>query len=300
MMACAALIVPIKVPPELSARTGLELSGATWVEALARYALVSDDVNTDGSKHEPLLFTLTEAGELDAAPIKIEGIEELNDPESVTMGPDGTVLICTSHSLNKKGHLPESRRRLLQLAVTSDRRAKVVGQLDLSIARDTEGRPPWGEHGALDIEGIAFRGGDLYLGLKAPLGSDGSAMILRLPHLAQVIASGVVPPGALSVWSRARFCVPRGGVSVCEGIADLAFLPDGSLLVAANSPKGMPSDGGGSLWKLAGPNTAPTLLKRFEGLKPEGIALSPNHKSAIIVFDTDGRKPLWITWPLSS
>ena len=93
--------------------------------------------------------------------------------------------------------------------------------------------------------------------------------------------------------------MPHDGATVCEGVADLAFLGDGSLLVAGNSPKGMPSDGGGSLWKLAGPASSPVLLKRFDGLKPEGIALAPDHSSAIVVFDTDGRQPLWTRWPLS-
>jgi hypothetical protein len=297
MVACAALIVPIKVPRELSERTGLELSGAAWSPALARYVLVSDDVNEEGSKHEPLLFALSEAGQLDAAPIRIEGIAELNDPESITAGPDGTLFVCTSHSVNKKGHLPESRRRLLHLAIGADRKAKVLGQLDLSVARGTDGKPPWGA-GLLDIEGIAFRDGALYIGLKSPLTSDGSASILRLPNVASVIQSGVIQDGALSLWSRARLCVPHDGKSVCEGIADLAFLADGNLLIAGNTPKGMPTDGGGSLWKLTGPNTAPTLLKRFEGLKPEGVALSPDHTTAIVVFDTDGRQPLWIRWPL--
>ncbi|MES1175147.1 MAG: hypothetical protein ABUL62_12555 [Myxococcales bacterium] len=297
MVACAALIVPITVPRELSQRTGIELSGAVWSPVLSRYVLVSDDVNEEEAKHEPLLFTLSESGQLDAAPIRIEGIAELNDPESITAGPDGTLFVCTSHSVNKKGHLPESRRRLLQLAVGADRQVKVLGQLDLSVARGTDGKPPWGA-GSLDIEGIAFRDGALYIGLKSPLAGDGSAVILRLPNVVVSIQSGVVQDGALAPWSRSRFCVPHDGKSVCEGIADLAFLPDGSLLITANAPKGMPSDGGGSLWKLAAPNSAPTLLKRFEGLKPEGVALAPDHTTAIVVFDTDGRQPLWIRWPL--
>jgi len=298
MVACAALIAPIKVPRQISERTGLELSGAAWSSALSRYLLVSDDINENGEKHVPLLFALSEAGQLDASPIEIEGISELNDPESITAGPDGTFFVCTSHSPNKKGHLPESRRRLVQLALGADRKAKVIGQVDLSAARTTDGKPAWGEASALDIEGIAFREGALFIGLKSPLDGDGSAAILRLPEVASVVKSGSVPAGALTLWSRARFCVPHEGKAVCEGIADLAFLPDGSLLVAGNAPKGMPTDGGGSLWKLEAANAAPKLLKRFDGLKPEGIALAPDHKNAIVVFDTDGRQPLWIRWPL--
>jgi hypothetical protein len=297
MAACAALIVPIKVPREISERTGLELSGAAWSTTLSRYILVSDDISDEGAKHTPELFALTEAGQLDSAPIKIHGISELNDPESITPGPEGTLFVCTSHSLNKKGHLPESRRRLMQLALGADRQAKVIGQVDLSVARTVDGKLPW-ESGPLDIEGIAFREGALYIGLKSPLTADGRASVLRLPDVVSVVKSGVVPAGALSLWSRTRFCVPREGQTVCQGIADLAFLPDGSLLVAANAPKGMAADGGGSLWKLSAPNSTPTLLKRFDGLKPEGIALAPDHTSAIVVFDTDGRKPLWIRWPL--
>ena len=297
MAACGTSILPIQVPRELATRTTLELSGAVWSVALSRYVLVSDDVSEEGGKHRPLLFTMSEAGVMDAAPIEIEGVSELNDPESVTGGPDGTLFVCTSHSLNKNGHLPESRRRLVQLALGADRTAKVVGQVDLSTARDAAGKPPWGE-GSPDIEGIAFRDGALYIGLKAPLAADGSAAILRLTQAVSVLESGVLPAGALSLWSRLRLCVPHEGKSVCEGIADLAFLPDGSLLATGNSPKGMPTDGGGSLWKVARGASA-TLLKRFDRLKPEGVALSPDHTSAIVVFDTDGQKPLWAKWPLS-
>jgi hypothetical protein len=186
----------------------------------------------------------------------------------------------------------------LQIALGADRKAKIIGQVDLSAARSVDGKPAWAVTGPLDIEGIAFREGALYIGLKSPLSKDGAASIMRLSDVLSVLKSGVVPAGALTLWSRGRFCVPHDGKNVCEGIADLAFLPDGSLLVAGNAPKGMPPDGGGSLWKLSAPNTAPTLLKRFEGLKPEGIALAPDHTSAIVVFDTDGRQPLWIRWPL--
>jgi hypothetical protein len=265
---------------------------------LSRYVAVSDDVTDSGRKHAPLLFTITEEGRMDPSPVPIDGIAELNDPESITEGPGGTLFVCTSHSVNAHGHLPESRRRLLHLALLPDRRAKILGQIDLTTARTNDGGLAWGQERTLDIEAIAFRGGALYIGLKSPLTADGSATILRLPEAVAIVKSGVVPRGALSVWARMHLCVARGGATVCEGIADLAFLPDGGLLVAANSPKGMPSDGGGSLWKLpaSGP---PALLERFDGLKPEGVTLSPDRSTVVVVFDRDGRPPLWLKRPLS-
>jgi len=177
MVACAALVAPIKVPHELSERTQLELSGAVWSTVLQRYILVSDDVNEEASKHVPVLFTLTEGGQLDAAPIPIDGIGELNDPESITAAPDGTLFVATSHSLNKHGHLPHSRRRLLHLALAADHKAHITGQADLTTARSADGSTPWYD-GRLDIEGLAFRDGALYIGLKSPLAADGVASIL--------------------------------------------------------------------------------------------------------------------------
>lgn len=299
LVACAALVVPIRVPKSVANAVKLELSGAVWSPALSRYVLVSDDVNEAGGKHVPRLFTLSDDGKLDATAITVLGIDELNDPESITAGPDGSLFVCTSHSINKHGNLPKSRRRLLQLALAPDHKANIIGEVDLTTARMADGNPPWGERGPLDIEAIAFRDGALYIGLKSPLAADGSATILRLPDAVSVVKSGVVPPNAISVWARAQFCVPQRGESVCEGIADLAFLPDGALLVAANSPKGMPKDGGGALWQLSAAGTRPMLLKRFDGFKPEGVALAPDHKSAVIVFDTDGKEPIWTRWPLS-
>jgi hypothetical protein len=299
LFACAALVTPIRIPRQIADHARLELSGAAWSPALSRYVLVSDDVNEEGAKHVPELFTLSEDGKLDARPIAIDGIDALNDPESISAGPGGTLFVCTSHSANKKGHLPQSRRQLLELSVAADHHAKILGSVDLTTARTPDGSPPWGRDPRLDIEAIAYREDALLIGLKSPLRADGAALILRLSNAAAVVKSGVIPVGAVQIWAAPRLCVARGSETVCEGIADLAFLPDGTLLAAANSPKGSLSDGGGSLFRLDAKGGAPLLLKRFEGLKPEGVALAPDHTSTIIVFDTDGREPLWLRWPLT-
>jgi len=298
-VACAALIVPIEVPRALSDHTQLELSGAAWAPAISRYLLVSDDVHDGGDKHRPLLYTLADSGKLDAAPIEIDGAGELNDPEAITAGPDGTFFISTSHSLTKKGRQPRSRHRLLRISVGPDRKAVACGELDLTTARGADGQLLWGDERRLDVEGIAYHEGALFIGLKSPLASDGSASIFRLADVLSAVQSGAIAPGAMSAYARPRLCVMRGGREVCEGVADLAALPDGALLIAANSPKNMPTDGGGALWKLKAPGAPAELLKRFDGLKPEGVALTPTGKAAIVVFDTDGKKPLWMRLSLS-
>jgi hypothetical protein len=297
-VAGAAAITPIKVPQAISDRTQLELSGITWSPALSRFLVVSDDVTDLGKRHAPLLFTIRESGQMDPTPLGIAGVSSLNDLESITAGPNDSVFVCTSHSINTHGHRHRRRRRLLHLALGPGREARILGQIDLTTAPVIDGQAALEDEEGLDIEAIAFRAGSLYLGLKAPLALDGSATILRLANAVSAVDAGVVPASALSVWSRSRFCVARRGISVCEGIADLTFLGDGRLLVVANSPKGMPSDGGGSLWQLAQPNGIPTLLERFAHLKPEGVALSPDQTLAVVVFDRGGLQPVWTSWPL--
>jgi hypothetical protein len=304
-------VVALSVPAELKASTtSLELSGIAWSAALQRYLLVSDDTAAEGgkkTKHAPVVLAMSAAGVLDASPLRIDGIDELNDPESISAGPDGTFFIATSHSVNKHGHLPASRRKLLHLALDTGSRPslRILGQVDLTQARSASGQTlletaRLGADGALDIEAMFFREGSLYIGLKAPLAEDGSATILRMDGAVASLAAGTIAPGSVALWSRARLCRPHEGRDVCEGVADLAFLPDGSVLLVGNSPKGMPSDGGGSLWRMEGPDKPASFIRQFAGLKPEGLTLSPDGSSAVIVFDTDGQPPLWTQAPLGS
>lgn len=299
-------IASISVPVALKVYApSLELSGIAWSPALQRYLLVSDDTAAEGGKkkkHAPLVLSMSAAGALDESPLAIDGLDELNDPESITAGPEGTFFVVTSHSTNKHGHLPASRRKLLHLAVVG-RTLRIAGQVDLTEARGAEGQSlveiaRLEAGGALDIEALSFREGALFIGLKAPLASDGSATILRLGDAVANLAAGRVAPSALGFWSRVRMCRPHEGRDVCEGIADMTFMPDGSLLLVGNSPKGLPSDGGGSLWRMDGEGKPATFVQQFPGRKPEGITLAPEGTSAVIVFDTDGEPPKWTRWPL--
>jgi len=165
---------------------GIEASGVVWSEKLARYLVISDDTGTEVNKHMPWLFAMSRDGVLDPTHVAIQGIDELNDAEAICAGPDGTFFLTTSHSENKKGKSKSARRQLLHLRL-SGRGLSVVGRLDLTTATDANGRglleiAGVDPAGALDIEGLAWAQGALFVGLKSPLARDGSAVILRFDH----------------------------------------------------------------------------------------------------------------------
>lgn len=303
-LALAALLaadpVPraLRVPSSLTAVTRApEPSGLVWNPPLQRYLVVSDDTGRRdlGTSHRPMLLALGADGELDATPLPITGIERLDDAEAICAAPGGALYLVTSHAPNRKGRTPPARRQLLRLALRG-RGLAVEGRLDLTALEgpplaDLAGLDPTAP---LDVEGLAWHGGALYIGLKSPLTSAGKAVILRLATPDDAFRASRIPDGALSRWAEVPLCPPGRGARVCQGIAELLFLADGSLLVAANAPKAGPADGGGGVWWIGAPGAAPILLRRFPGLKPEGLALTPGGGRVVVVFDTgEGQEPLW-------
>ncbi len=306
-------------PREIATRSSLELSGIAWAPTLGKYLVVSDDVTEGARRHLPWIFALSPGGELDPSPLVVQGFDELNDMESICAGPDagpdGTFFVTTSHSRNKKGRAPASRRRLLHVALRG-RTLVVLGEVDLTEARTTRGRAPWDpdepdlDHATstLDVEALAYRADGLYIGLKAPLTKDGAATLLRLADPVVTLAGRALPAGAVTLWANVRLC-PGPSAEACAGVSDMVFRDDGSLLLLGNTPKGASTpDQGGALWSLpalAAATSAPvpaaraaTLVRRFLGLKPEGITLISGGSAALIVFDRDTRQPMWVTWPL--
>lgn len=209
-------------------------------------------------------------------------------------GPVGSYFLATSHSANRKGHDKAKRRRLYQLKLEG-RALKIVGSLDLASAiaesRVLDGRP-------VDIEALAFHEGELFIGLGiSPQNAAGAAYILRVREVLSALQEGVLPSGRIQIFAELPLSVDAAAGKVIQGVSDMSFLPDGSLAILANSPKKMPPDGGGALW-LRKRDGKIQLLRRFPGLKPEGVTPTQDGKSLVIVFDNDRKQPLWIHQPL--
>jgi hypothetical protein len=294
--------VRITVPALLQQRSAtIEPSGVVWVPALDRYLVISDDTGDAANHHQPWVLAMTRAGAFDEAPVPIQGLEEINDAESICAGPNGVIFLVTSHSPNKRGHEGKARRMLMTMELAG-RALRVTGHVDLTTARTADGRGSLlsiaglPEDGRLDIEAITFRDGALLIGLKSPLTSRDGAVILRLDAPVAAVRAGKLPAGAISHFAEVALHVDVAGHRVPQGLADMTSLPDGAMVLVANSPKGREADGGGSIYRYE-PGGAARLLRHFEGFHPEGVTLSADGKDLVVVFDQNAEPPVWMRWP---
>lgn len=296
LTACSNEPTLVTVPQVLLTRTSMpEPSGIVWSPTLSRYLIVSDDTGSkeNGTNHAPWLFAMSRDGVFDSAPIPILGLDKLNDAEAICPGPAGSYFLATSHSANRKGQDKAKRRRLYQLAVDG-RALKILGSVDLASAIAESGVIG---SSSVDIEALAFQEGALYVGLKSPQNSVGAAYILRIPEVLPALKEGALPAGRIQIFAELPLSVAGSDGKVVQGVSDMSFLPDGSLVILANSPKKMPPDGGGAAW-LRKRDGSLHMLRRFLGLKPEGVTVTHDGRSLVIVFDNDRKQPLWIHLPL--
>jgi hypothetical protein len=292
----------ITVPAALQRRSAtLEPSGVVWAPTLHRYLVVSDDTGDAANHHQPWVLAMTVDGAFDEAPVPLLGLDELNDAESICAGPAGLFFLVTSHAPNKRGHESPARQLLLLLR-PEGRALRVEGRVDLTTARAADGGGSLLQlaglpvDGRLDIEAITFREGALLIGLKSPLSARDGAVALRLSAPVEALRAGRIPPGAVRrAWEVSLSVGERG---IPEGLADFTSLPDGTMALVANAPKGRAPDHGGALYWYHPKTGAVRLLRHFQELHPEGVTLAPDGKSLVLVFDNNTGPPLWMRWPL--
>ncbi len=293
----------MKIPAALAQRTRFEPSGIVAESKDGRYLVVSDDTGRDGDEGVPWIFAMSKDGDLQSEPVPIHGVEELADVEAIAAGNAGEIYLLSSQSFSKKGKRKPARTALVRArkdgsAFKVDGEVHLAELLDADTAKAQKLGLPAGTR-TLDIEGLTTRDGALYLGLKAPLDADGRAMIWKIDSPRALFDDRNFDHANITPWARVRVDVEVDGKTTAGGISELTFLPNGKLAIAS-TPSTADGDAG-ALWRVDAPETGtlePKLVKRFPGLKPEGITQSLSPDKLLVVFDTGGGTPLFeeIPW----
>lgn len=174
---------------------------------------------------------------------------------------DGTVLMVGSQSANKNGKLKPDRERI-ELDGHPPIRPDLTACTACEAAR---GLPP--KEGGLSIEGAAWWGGSLWLGVRSPL-DGGKALLLRMEGS---------PTTALRVAEQVP--LDLGGF----GVRDLT-VHDGALLVLAGPLSGVAQ--AHRLYRLSAPTSPPSLLPGDLPAGSEGVVVDGGE--LVVVTDGDG------------
>lgn len=295
------------VPAALRKRSRFEPSALIWVHERARFVVVSDDTGQkDHADHAPWLFTMDAQGNVDPEPVPVEGVDELNDLEGIADAGGGALWLMSSQSRSKKGKRPASRQLFARIVPARDG-YRVDGSVrfaELLAGLSPTERAALGieDMDALNIEGLTRDGAGLLIGLKGPVDAEGRAPIWRLARPEVLVRTGSLDGAGLEMWGRVHLQVEAEGQTVPGGIASLLRLPDGRLLIGATASGIKTQNQSGSLWVATRDDAGEITARRvqiFAGLKPEGLALSPQPGRIIVAFDADTDQPSWIDipWP---
>lgn len=287
----------LKVPASLQQLSRFEPSGVVWLPELKKYLVVSDDTGIQNKKndHAPYLFLMDKTGKIDAEPVLLSNINTINDLEAITAAGDDTYYLLASQNISKNGKRPKNREYLIKI-VRDGNHFKVqdhVNFLSLILkSYDTAGLNALGlQHYEIDgrpelnIEGAAYSGGALYIGLKQPVSNKG-AIIWKLSNPAIVFQNQTLSPDQLSIY---------GTVDLGKnaGISDLSIDQNGTWWALSTIPNATRAKQLGSLhriYQFADGHLEADRIYNFPNLKPEGLGhQSDGHM--LIVFDNDNELP---------
>ncbi|NLH47107.1 MAG: hypothetical protein GX444_00740 [Myxococcales bacterium] len=296
----AAALSTVTVSDRLRAISRFEPSGIAWLDDLKRYVLVSDDTSRQDPEHQPWIYLMDEAGNLDEQPVPLHGVDSVNDLESIVSAPNGVLYLVSSMNASHRGKRPPDRQRIYRVVHTG-RSFKVTGVVNfLSVLCQSYqpaqlGRlgldPLLGDAIELNIEGATWYKGDVLFGLKQPRPAKG-AIVWRLKDPERLFATNTLAPGQLEVFGYADLRTPDGRPA---GISDLLAESSGRLLALSTVPQAEKSKQVGGLHILVETKTDRLLVKpmlNFPALKPEGLCARDADRLTI-VFDSDDEPPFY-------
>ncbi|SDU46176.1 Multidrug resistance efflux pump [Desulfobacula phenolica] len=291
LQTCKNFLFQEKILPIIPLETeGIEASALLYLEDIDRYMVLSDD--TLGNA--PLVMLMDSNGRI-TRETPIAGLDRIDDMESVAEGEQGILYISSSLGTGRKGKIKAARKHLISVQ-RQENHFSLLGMVDLyslfMTHAETAAGKPWADFilggilkKTLDMEGMMYREGTLFLGFKAPLMNQKS-VVLKINEIDQVIKTKKLKPGQISIWQTVR--LQRGEDQLQEGISDLLYF-EGALYLTGTPLIKKEGSRSGSLWKLEESAGTPICLTHFNDLQPEGVAVGKEKNTLIICFD-QGRK----------
>ncbi len=294
----------IVLPDKLKEIFHFEPSAILWVEEFNAYLVVSDDTGKGDFKNMPHLFLMDYRGNIQQDMVKIKGINQIEDLESICRDEEGFIYLLASQSKTLKGKKNAVRELFLKTKI-SGKNLEIVSSIYLSkileninkthknFLKDL-GIPNLKESNknsyipnlaALDIEGMTYYDKNLYLGLNAPLEKDKYALIWQIKNFSQIFERPDdvdAIAGLFSLWGKVALRSYKQKERF-DGISDLLFTDRGDLILSSGRGDG------GCIWHIKTPKQGiikPNLLKNFKNYNPEGLCLMPGVSGVVtVVFD---------------
>ncbi len=182
---------------------------ASAVVAQGKDLFITGDENSSG------LWKVTDAGTVSVVPFEISSFkQEPQDIEGLARFGEDKFLLLTSMSLTKKGKYKAERDQLTVLKLTAHQtleaqasislRSRLLdhleGQLGEKIDRKIM-REALPDLGGLNVEGLAYSCGTIYLGLRSPVTKSGEAIIVPLTGFGTP-SEKLLPPFLVSIGGR--------------------------------------------------------------------------------------------------
>lgn len=270
----------VQVPEKLMKKLKtFEPSSALYLPDLNRYVLSSDDTDKNET---PYLFLMDDRGQVDETPLRVQGLPQMTDIESMTQDRQGNMYLLSSLSINKNGANKFSRNLFTKVSRQGsglifrekvELRSLLIQAIKNSDIPDLQAIQNQVDQ-ALDIESHFISNGQLYVGLKNPQPRPNEALILNLGSLEVLLNEQRIED--LSLWKTVNF-----GVAGTECLLSDLQLSDDEIYLSTTSDRGEP----GYLWHLQISTDTLSRVEAYDRVKPEGLALRAKDNKLMIVFD---------------
>lgn len=263
-------LVEMEFPESITDKFQPEISALVYVPELRQFVMASDDYPKD----KPQLLLMTTPGKVQKQMIPIEGLEKMEDLESISY-QDNKLYLLSSMSATKKGNLKKERQLLARVVrkgvnfqATSwvDLKSELERVLGNSLDTDFE------------VEGHALQNEDLYLALKNPTETTRETLILKISNFERLFEGQDLSAADVSIAWRRHLSLPNKAIKVL--ITDMIFV--GEDIYLASSFRGTEGSG---IWKVNVPTGTMSLVQEFNKKHLEALAYLPCSNQLYGVFE---------------